>query len=36
MKNEDWGGEYVDIQGDTVPDRIVVKALLASKHVSNN
>ena len=35
MKDEDWGGEFVDIQGGTVPDRAVVKALLASKHVSN-
>lgn len=35
VKDEDWGGEYVDILGDTVQDRAVVKALLASKHVSN-
>ena len=34
VKDEDWGGEFVDIEGDTVSDRAVVKALLASKDVS--
>ena len=35
IKDEDWGGEFVDLQGDSVSDRAVVKVLLTtSKSVS--
>ena len=34
-KDEDWGGEFVDLQGVSVSDRAVVKVLLTtSKSVS--
>ena len=35
IKDEDWGGEFVDLQGDSVSDRAVVKVLsTTSKSVS--